>query len=108
MAQMMGGFFLGALLMVVLYIIVYALALGATTFAVSDLYLGRQATVRSAYRNMRGRYRSLLGLIFIILVVLVCCYLFLEVIGALVWFVLAFFLRLCVVLVGIVAVVGIS
>ena len=103
MAQMMGGFFLGALLMGVLYIIVYALALGATTFAVSDLYLGRQATVRSAYRNMRGRYRSLLGLIFIILVVLVCCYLFLAMIGALVGFVLAIFLGPSAVLVGILA-----
>src|SRR3989454_12619493 len=75
MARILGGFFFGALVGGVVYYIVYAMALGATTFAVSDVYLGRPATVQSAYRNVRGRFWSLLGLIFLILLVLFFAYL---------------------------------
>src|SRR3989449_10924034 len=75
MARILGGFFFGALVGGVVYYIVYAMALGATTFAVSDVYLGRPATVLSAYRNVRGRFWSLLGLIFLILLVLFFAYL---------------------------------
>lgn len=78
MARILGGFFFGALLGGIVYYIVYAMALGATTFAVSDVYLGRPATVRSAFRNMRDRFWSLLGLIFLILLVLFFAYLVLA------------------------------
>jgi Membrane domain of glycerophosphoryl diester phosphodiesterase len=37
------------------YFITYAVALGATTIAVSDLYLGRPVTIRGAYAPLRGK-----------------------------------------------------
>ncbi len=93
MARILGGFFFGALLGGVVYYIVYAMALGATTFAVSDVYLGRPATVRSAYRNMRGRFWSLLGLIFLILLVLFFAYLVLVMGGVIMGILLGIVLR---------------
>jgi hypothetical protein len=40
----------------------YAAAYGGTTFAVSELYLGRKATIRTAYEKVRGRMGALLKL----------------------------------------------
>lgn len=41
--------------MVIVYFIAYAVALGATTVAVSELYLGRAITIRAAYAPLRGK-----------------------------------------------------
>ena len=41
--------------MLVVYFITYAVALGATTVAVSQLYMGRPISIREAYVPLRGR-----------------------------------------------------
>jgi hypothetical protein len=46
-----------------LYWILYAIAIGATTFAVSETYLGRQATVRGSYGKVRHRFWGISGVI---------------------------------------------
>jgi hypothetical protein len=48
------------------YWIVYAVALGASTFAVGDVYLGRTATIAASYRRIRGRIWRLLWLMFLV------------------------------------------
>jgi len=53
---MMGGIFLGYLLFAVIFGSIYAIAMGAATCAVSDVYLGRAATVRGSYGRIRGRF----------------------------------------------------
>jgi hypothetical protein len=58
----LGGFLVG----MVAYWIVYAIALGATTFAVADVYLGRAASIKAAYRRIRGRIWRLLWLMFLV------------------------------------------
>jgi uncharacterized membrane protein len=49
--------------MIIAAIVAYLLAQGGTVFAVSELYLGRPATIRGSLRKMRGRMLSLLGLV---------------------------------------------
>ena len=63
MSGIMTGFFLGVLVMFAVYIVVYAVAQGATTFAVSETHLGRTATVRASYRSIRGRVWRLIDLV---------------------------------------------
>jgi hypothetical protein len=41
--------------MAIVYFITYAVALGATTVAVSQLYMGRPVSIRAAYAPLRGR-----------------------------------------------------
>ncbi len=41
--------------MLIVYCITYAVALGATTVAVSQLYMGRPTSIREAYAPLRGR-----------------------------------------------------
>ena len=57
-----GGFVVA----MVAYWIVYAIALGASTFAVSDVYLGRTATIAASYRSIRGRIGRLFWLMFLV------------------------------------------
>ena len=40
---------------------VYSMAVGATTFAVSESYLGQKSTVRSAYGKIRGKFWRMVG-----------------------------------------------
>jgi hypothetical protein len=47
-------------LFVVGYLITYMLALGATTIAVSELHVGRHATIASAYGRVRGHVGDLM------------------------------------------------
>jgi hypothetical protein len=61
-AAAVGGFAVSA----VAYWIIYAIALGATTFAVADVYLGRAASIKAAYRRIRGRIWRLLWLMFLV------------------------------------------
>ncbi len=65
---MFAGFLAGTLVMVLAYFVLYALALGATTFAVSEIHLGRATTARAAYRTMRGRFWRLVDLIFTVMI----------------------------------------
>jgi membrane-anchored glycerophosphoryl diester phosphodiesterase (GDPDase) len=58
-ATMVGGM----LVAMVAYFLVYAVALGAITLAVSELYQGRMTTIREVYREVRPRLGSLLLLL---------------------------------------------
>ncbi len=61
-------------LLLIAYYIAYTIGLGATTFAVSDVYLGRPATIGSAYQKVRSRIGGLLGLSLLIIIVFFLCY----------------------------------
>lgn len=65
------GAFAGGMATVVLYFIVYTVALGAATFAVSDVYLNRPTTIRGAFQKLRGRVWSLLGLMLVVFILFV-------------------------------------
>jgi hypothetical protein len=58
---------LASLLILIPYYIAYAMALGATTYALSEVYLGRTVTIRESYRVVRHRVGRLLNVIFSIL-----------------------------------------
>jgi len=45
--------------------IVYCLAIGATTYAVSEIYLGHHPTVRGSYGKMRNRLWGIIGVVLI-------------------------------------------
>jgi hypothetical protein len=47
-----GGAMIG---MLIVYFVAYAVALGATTVAVSQLYMGQPSSIREAYAPLRGR-----------------------------------------------------
>jgi hypothetical protein len=47
----------------VLFWIVYAVAIGAATYAVSETYLGQRATVRGSYGKVRGKFWRILGVV---------------------------------------------
>src|ERR1700687_1271974 len=51
---MMAGFSAAMVVLVLAYLVVYMIALGAISFAVSELYVGRSVTVADVYRRMRG------------------------------------------------------
>lgn len=73
-AQVFGSFFLGlGVFMCVVYAI-HSIALGATTFAVSDLYLGRSTSISGAFSKLSHRVLPLLFLNLSVLLVLVSCY----------------------------------
>lgn len=46
-----------------LFWIMYSLAIGAATYAVSETYLGREATVRGSYRKVRNKFWRIIGLV---------------------------------------------
>ncbi|PYV00698.1 MAG: hypothetical protein DMG26_14940 [Acidobacteria bacterium] len=60
----------GLFVMTIPYGLAYPVALGATTFALSRLYLGQDATVRSAYRSIQGSVWRLVKL-FVVTLLLV-------------------------------------
>jgi len=49
---------------IILFSILYLVALGAAAHAVADAYLGRSSTIRGSYARMRGRFWRLVGVIF--------------------------------------------
>jgi hypothetical protein len=61
-ATMVGGM----VLVMVVYFVVYAVALGAITLAVSEIYQGRMTTIREVYGQMRPR----LGRLVLLMVVM--------------------------------------
>src|SRR5690348_17174822 len=65
-----SALFLGAfgrfVILMIVSMVMYAIAQAATIFAVSDLYLGRTATVRAAFGKVRGRILRTIGVIFLV------------------------------------------
>jgi len=57
------------LLLLVVQIFFGALALGAVTVTVSELYLGRSMSIANAYRMVRGRIFGLIGLIILLFLI---------------------------------------
>ena len=57
------------LLFLIVSFLIYAVALGATTYALSEVHLGRTATVSSAYQSLRGKVGRLVGLVFTFLLI---------------------------------------
>jgi hypothetical protein len=55
----------GGIVIFVVYIVMYGAAQAATIFAVSDLYLGRTASVRGSFARVRGNILRALGVIFL-------------------------------------------
>jgi hypothetical protein len=60
------GLVTGAILALLVYWIAYALALGATTLAVSEVYSGRTPSIAGAYSATRGKLGRLTWLTFLI------------------------------------------
>ena len=60
------GFFAAMLASLVIYWVVYMIALGAATLAVSEIYLGRTVTIMEVYGRMRGRIGGLIVLLILI------------------------------------------
>jgi hypothetical protein len=58
--------FAGLMVALVVYWVVYMIALGATTFAVSEIYVGRTVTIPEVYGRMRGRIGALILLLLLI------------------------------------------
>jgi hypothetical protein len=59
-----AGVFLGYFALMLIFGIVYSIAVGATTCAVADSYLGRTSTVRGSYARIRAKFWKLMGVIF--------------------------------------------
>jgi hypothetical protein len=49
--------------LVILFFLVYSIAMGAVTHAIAEAYLGRMPTVRDSYARVRKRFWGLVGLI---------------------------------------------
>ncbi|HEX4077106.1 MAG TPA: glycerophosphoryl diester phosphodiesterase membrane domain-containing protein [Candidatus Acidoferrales bacterium] len=58
------GVFLGYFALMLIFGIVYSIAVGAATCAVADSYLGRASTVRGSYARIRAKFWRLMGVIF--------------------------------------------
>jgi hypothetical protein len=68
-AQMIGAFVwmgVGAVILGTVYWISYAIALGATTVAVAELYRGRVPSISASYDGVRGRWGRLAWLILLL------------------------------------------
>jgi hypothetical protein len=58
--------FAAMMLSLLIYWVVYMIALGATTLAVSEIYVGRAVTIPEVYGRMRGRIGALIVLLILI------------------------------------------
>src|SRR5581483_8886698 len=61
-AVMGAGIGFGMMVLGLAYWVAYTLALGATTLAVSDVYLGNAVTISASYKKMKGRTWGLMCL----------------------------------------------
>lgn len=53
----------GSIVTLIVFLVVYSAALGATALAVSEFYLGRSITIGQAYRRLRGRVGKIIATI---------------------------------------------
>jgi hypothetical protein len=67
-AAFAAGAGIGFLAIMIPYYVAYALAHGATTYALSEVYLGRGATIRESYRVVWRRFGRLLSVVFSVLI----------------------------------------
>jgi hypothetical protein len=104
--RMFGTLFLSAGLLFVAFYLVYTIGLGATTFAVSDVYLGRASTIASAYHKVKGRIAGLLGLSLLMIFVFFLSYVVLIVLAVILGAVSALITPALVVLGALIGVVG--
>ncbi len=91
------------------YYIAYAMALGATTHALSEVYLGRMATIRDSFRVIRRRVGRILHVILSILLraagfMMLAGIIFFLIVGAMA--VIPKSMILLLVLMGLVAIIG--
>jgi len=63
-----GGIILGAVGALVVWVILLGIAQAATVWAVSELYLGRTASVRGAYANSKGRILPIVSIIIMVFI----------------------------------------
>jgi len=63
---MLGGIILGALGAAAIWVILLGIAQAATIWAVSELYLGRSASVRAAYANSKDRIMTVIVIIILV------------------------------------------
>jgi hypothetical protein len=61
--KFVAGIVVFAVVFVCLFCAVYSVAIGATTYAVSESYLGQKITVRGAYGKVRGNFWRILGVV---------------------------------------------
>jgi hypothetical protein len=65
--KLVMGMVLFGLAFFCLFCAVYSVAIGATTYAVSETYLGRKVTVRDAYGKVRGNFWRIIGVVVVAL-----------------------------------------
>jgi len=65
----LGGSLIYLVAIIIISSLIYAVALGATTHALSEVHLGRSASIREAYRNLSGKIWRLFGTVFLFLLV---------------------------------------
>jgi hypothetical protein len=63
-----GGMLAFGMVFLCVFGVIYSLAIGATTFAVSESYLGQSITVRGAYGKVRGNFWRIIGVVSVALV----------------------------------------
>ena len=68
MAAFLARAGVSALAILLAYYVVYALALGATTYALSEVHLGRETTILESYRAVRRRLGRLINVTLTILI----------------------------------------
>jgi hypothetical protein len=78
---LIGGAVGGGIIAFVLYLALAGAAQAATVFAVSDLYLGKGATIASSFRQVRGNIGRVLGVMFLTGLVVVLGFILLIVPG---------------------------
>jgi energy-converting hydrogenase Eha subunit C len=62
--RLMLGVFAGYFVFLMIFWIVYSVAMAAATHAVAEAYLGRASTVRDSYKRIGGKFWRLMGIIF--------------------------------------------
>jgi hypothetical protein len=65
-AGLLGGAILGALGGLVLMLFLYGVVEAATVWAVSELYLGREASIRNSYSMAKGKAFTVLGIMMLV------------------------------------------
>jgi hypothetical protein len=60
LAAIIAVFGVGVVVLIIVYWIAYVVTLGAATIAISEIHVGRTATIASSYARMRGRVGRLL------------------------------------------------